>query len=108
MDDTTSYTVNGATNHVTKDARNLIQKADYNDIAARRYRQYKAYVNAYIRDKGTIVPYRGLTTDVWEKCIECTTSKKFKLPTPPPPPPLLPMHEEELDSLNDDDYVSDL
>ncbi|KAL2479603.1 Uncharacterized protein Adt_32569 [Abeliophyllum distichum] len=46
-------------------------KADYKfivdgieDTAARRYRQYKAYVNAYIRDKGTAVPYRGLTTDV--------------------------------------------
>ncbi|KAL2546111.1 Uncharacterized protein Fot_15344 [Forsythia ovata] len=30
------------------------------------------------------------------------------LPTPPPPPPLLPMHEEELDSSNDEDYLSDL
>ncbi|KAL2492720.1 hypothetical protein Adt_28348 [Abeliophyllum distichum] len=46
-------------------------KADYNlivdgieDTAARRYRQYKAYVNACIRDKGTAVPYCGLTTDV--------------------------------------------
>ncbi|KAL2474430.1 Uncharacterized protein Adt_35166 [Abeliophyllum distichum] len=28
-------------------------------------------------------------------------------PPPPPPPPLSPMHEEELDSLNDDDYLSD-
>ncbi|KAL2550190.1 Uncharacterized protein Fot_11720 [Forsythia ovata] len=202
-------------------------KADYKlivdgieDTAARRYRQYKANVNAYIRDKGTAVPYRGLTTDVWEKCIERSSSKKFKrdcqtqewssvietfkvnhqrngewvkeraaqdyvlgerrghrravgrvlrgtsrshsstttlqdqhstnqstkatnalkskmetymhqmnefmtlltsnlqsvmlgiqLPTPPPPPPppppLSPMHEEELDSLNDEDYLSD-
>ncbi|KAL2465921.1 hypothetical protein Adt_41772 [Abeliophyllum distichum] len=32
----------------------------------------------------------------------------IQLPTPPPPPPLSPMHEEELDSLNDDDYLSDL
>ncbi|KAL2526285.1 Uncharacterized protein Adt_11339 [Abeliophyllum distichum] len=48
------------------------------DIAARRYRQYKSNVNAYIRDKGTAVPYRGLTTDVWEKCIERSSSKKFK------------------------------
>ncbi|KAL2526793.1 Uncharacterized protein Adt_11847 [Abeliophyllum distichum] len=45
-------------------------KADYKlivdgieDTAARRYCQYKADVNAYIRDKGTAVPYRGLTTD---------------------------------------------
>ncbi|KAL2470881.1 Uncharacterized protein Adt_39017 [Abeliophyllum distichum] len=60
-------------------------KADYKlivdgieDTAARRYRQYKADVNAYIRDKGTAVPYHGLTTDVWEKCIECSSSKKFK------------------------------
>ncbi|KAL2542743.1 Uncharacterized protein Adt_03721 [Abeliophyllum distichum] len=60
-------------------------KADYKiivdgieDTAARRYRQYKAYVNAYIRDKGTAVPYRGLTTEVWEKCIERSSSKKFK------------------------------
>ncbi|KAL2466592.1 Uncharacterized protein Adt_42443 [Abeliophyllum distichum] len=60
-------------------------KADYKlivdgieDTAARRYRQYKADVNAYIRDKGTIVPYRGLTTDVWEKCIERSSSQKFK------------------------------
>ncbi|KAL2534132.1 Uncharacterized protein Adt_07483 [Abeliophyllum distichum] len=60
-------------------------KADYKlivdyieDIAARRYRQYKAKVNAYIRDKGTTVPYRGLTADVWEKCIERSSSKKFK------------------------------
>ncbi|KAL2502337.1 uncharacterized protein Fot_36185 [Forsythia ovata] len=51
-------------------------KADYKlivdgieDTAAGRYRQYKANVNAYIRDKGTAVPYRGLTADVWEKCI---------------------------------------
>ncbi|KAL2486092.1 hypothetical protein Adt_30848 [Abeliophyllum distichum] len=30
-------------------------------------------------------------------------------PPPPPPPPLLsPMHEEELDSSNDEDYLSDL
>ncbi|KAL2485843.1 Uncharacterized protein Adt_30599 [Abeliophyllum distichum] len=60
-------------------------KADYKlivdgieDTAARRYRQYKADVNAYIRDKGTVVPYRGLTTDVWKKCIERSSSKKFK------------------------------
>ncbi|KAL2538813.1 TBCC domain-containing protein 1 [Forsythia ovata] len=60
-------------------------KADYKlvvdgieDTAARRYRQYKANVNAYIRDKGTVVPYHGLTTDVWEKCIERSSSKKFK------------------------------
>ncbi|KAL2482266.1 Uncharacterized protein Fot_43710 [Forsythia ovata] len=125
-------------------------KADYKlivdgieDTAARRFRQYKANVNAYIRDKGTAVPYRGLTADVWEKCIERSSSQKFKatnalkskmetymhqmnefmtlltsnlqavmpgiqLPTPPPPPPLSPMHEEELDSLNDEDYLSDL
>ncbi|KAL2553441.1 Uncharacterized protein Fot_07060 [Forsythia ovata] len=166
---------------------------------------YKANVNAYIRDKGTAVPYCGLTADVWEKCIERSSSQKFKeeqtqqassssvavneqdvvlkilgerrghrravgrvlrgtsrshsstttlrdqhsssqstqatnalkskmetymhqmnefitlltsnlqaimsgiqLPTPPPPPPLSPMHEEELDSLNDEDYLSDL
>ncbi|KAL2504004.1 hypothetical protein Adt_19625 [Abeliophyllum distichum] len=37
---------------------------DIEDTAARRYRQYKANVNAYIRDKGTTVPYRGLTADV--------------------------------------------
>ncbi|KAL2506641.1 Uncharacterized protein Adt_22262 [Abeliophyllum distichum] len=48
------------------------------DIAARRYRQYKSDVNAYIRDKGTAVPYRGLTTKVWEKCIERSSSQKFK------------------------------
>ncbi|KAL2524514.1 Uncharacterized protein Adt_09568 [Abeliophyllum distichum] len=153
-------------------------KADYKlivdgieDTAARRYRQYKTDVNAYIRDKGTAVPYRGLTTDVWEKCIERSSSKKFKrdrhtqewpsvietfkvnqqrngewvneraaqdyekmveereeqmqqassssvavnehddvlkLPTPSPPPPLSPMYEEELDSSNDEDYLSDL
>ncbi|KAL2532751.1 Uncharacterized protein Adt_06102 [Abeliophyllum distichum] len=60
-------------------------KADYKlivdgieDTAARRYRQYKADVNAYIRDKGIAAPYRGLTTDVWEKCIERSSSKKFK------------------------------
>ncbi|KAL2488857.1 Uncharacterized protein Fot_42149 [Forsythia ovata] len=60
-------------------------KADYKlivdgieDTVARRYRQYKANVNAYIRDKGTSVPYRGLTADVWEKCIERSSSKKFK------------------------------
>ncbi|KAL2539832.1 Uncharacterized protein Adt_00810 [Abeliophyllum distichum] len=35
------------------------------DIAARRYRQYKSDVNAYIRDKGTAVPYRGLTTELF-------------------------------------------
>ncbi|KAL2518766.1 Uncharacterized protein Adt_15013 [Abeliophyllum distichum] len=51
---------------------------DIKDTAARRYRQYKADVNAYIRDKGTAVPYRGLTTDVWEKCIERSSSQKFK------------------------------
>ncbi|KAL2454655.1 Uncharacterized protein Adt_47843 [Abeliophyllum distichum] len=217
-------------------------KADYKlivdgieDTAARRYRQYKADVNAYIRDKGTAVPYRGLTTDVWEngtcqtqewpsvietfkvnhqrngewvneraaqdyeKMVEeweeqtqqassssvavnehdvvlkvlgerrghrravgrvlrgtsrshssttrlrdqhstsqstkATNALKSKmetymhqmnefmtlltsnlqsvmpgiqLPTPPPPPPLSPMHEEELDSSNDEDYLSDL
>ncbi|KAL2479338.1 Uncharacterized protein Adt_32304 [Abeliophyllum distichum] len=82
--------------------------------AARRFRQYKANVNAYIRDKGTAVPYRGLTrADEWEKCIERSSSQKFKLPTPtppppPPPPPLSPMHEEELDYLNAEDYLSDL
>ncbi|KAL2461304.1 hypothetical protein Adt_44724 [Abeliophyllum distichum] len=27
---------------------------------------------------------------------------------PPPPPPLSPMHEEELDFSNDEDYLSDL
>ncbi|KAL2508338.1 uncharacterized protein Fot_31985 [Forsythia ovata] len=48
------------------------------DTAARRYHQYKANVNAYIRDKGAAVPYRGLTADVWEKCIERSSSKKFK------------------------------
>ncbi|KAL2530797.1 Uncharacterized protein Fot_23398 [Forsythia ovata] len=32
----------------------------------------------------------------------------IQLPTPPPPPPLLPMHEEKLDSLNDEDHLSDL
>ncbi|KAL2497765.1 Uncharacterized protein Adt_23315 [Abeliophyllum distichum] len=48
------------------------------DTSARRYRQYKAKVIAYIRDKGTTVPYRGLTADVWEKCIERSSSKKFK------------------------------
>ncbi|KAL2480244.1 hypothetical protein Adt_33210 [Abeliophyllum distichum] len=60
-------------------------KADYKlivdgieDTAARRYRQYKADVNAYIRDKGTAVPYRGLMTNVWEKCIERSWGKKFK------------------------------
>ncbi|KAL2474546.1 Uncharacterized protein Adt_35282 [Abeliophyllum distichum] len=199
-------------------------KADYKlivdsieDTAARRYSQYKADVNAYIRDRGTAVLYRGLTTDVWEKCIERSSSQKFKrdrqtqewpsvietfkvnhqrngewvnekaaqdyvlgerrghrravgrvlrgtsrshssttrlrdqhstsqstkatnalkskmetymhqmnefmtlltsnlqsvmpgiqLPTPPPPPPLSPMHEEELDSSNDEYYLSDL
>ncbi|KAL2465529.1 Rubis-subs-bind domain-containing protein [Abeliophyllum distichum] len=188
-------------------------KADYKlivegieDIAARRYRQYKSDVNAYIRDKCTAIPYRGLTTEVWEKCIERSSSKKFKrdrqtqewpsvietfkvnhqrngewvneraasdyekmveereeqtqqassssvavnendvvlkatnalkskmetymhqmnefitlltsnlqsvmpgiqLPTPPPPLPMSPMHEEELDSSRDEDYLSDL
>ncbi|KAL2492524.1 hypothetical protein Adt_28152 [Abeliophyllum distichum] len=29
-------------------------------------------------------------------------------PPPPPPPPLSPMHEEELDSSNDEDYLSNL
>ncbi|KAL2474676.1 Uncharacterized protein Adt_35412 [Abeliophyllum distichum] len=89
-------------------------KADYKlifdgieDIAARRYRHYKANGNAYIRDKGIAVPYRGLTADVWEKCIECSSSKKFKLLLPPPPL-LSPMREEELDSSNDEDYLSDL
>ncbi|KAL2474429.1 Uncharacterized protein Adt_35165 [Abeliophyllum distichum] len=58
-------------------------KADYKLIVdgiedARKYRQYKAYVNAYIRDKDTVVPYLGLTTDIWEKCIERSSSKKFK------------------------------
>ncbi|KAL2505136.1 hypothetical protein Adt_20757 [Abeliophyllum distichum] len=33
---------------------------------------------------------------------------RIQLPTPPPPPPLSPMYEEELDSLNDEDYLSDL
>ncbi|KAL2486116.1 Uncharacterized protein Adt_30872 [Abeliophyllum distichum] len=33
---------------------------------------------------------------------------RIQLQTPPPPPPLSPMHEEELDSLNDDDYLSNL
>ncbi|KAL2546644.1 hypothetical protein Fot_15904 [Forsythia ovata] len=51
------------------------------DTAARRFRQYKANVNAYIRDKGTAVPYRGLTADVWEKCIERSSSQKFKVST---------------------------
>ncbi|KAL2479602.1 Uncharacterized protein Adt_32568 [Abeliophyllum distichum] len=32
----------------------------------------------------------------------------IQLPTLPPPPPLSPMHEEELDSSNDEDYLSDL
>ncbi|KAL2492491.1 Uncharacterized protein Adt_28119 [Abeliophyllum distichum] len=33
----------------------------------------------------------------------------IQLPTPPPPPPpLSPMHEEELDSSNDENYLSDL
>ncbi|KAL2542182.1 hypothetical protein Adt_03160 [Abeliophyllum distichum] len=60
-------------------------KADYKlivdgieDTAARQYRQYKTYVNAYIRDKGTAVPYPGLTMDVWQKCIERSLSKKIK------------------------------
>ncbi|KAL2456106.1 Uncharacterized protein Adt_46936 [Abeliophyllum distichum] len=64
---------------------NRYSNADYKlivdgieDIAARRYRQYKSDVNAYIRDKGTAVPYRGLTTEVWEKCIERSSSQKFK------------------------------
>ncbi|KAL2488600.1 Uncharacterized protein Fot_41892 [Forsythia ovata] len=30
----------------------------------------------------------------------------IQLPTPPPPPPLSPMHEEELDSSNDEYYLS--
>ncbi|KAL2480639.1 hypothetical protein Adt_33605 [Abeliophyllum distichum] len=29
-------------------------------------------------------------------------------PPPPPPPPLSPIHEEELDSANDEDYLSNL
>ncbi|KAL2492482.1 Uncharacterized protein Adt_28110 [Abeliophyllum distichum] len=45
------------------------------DTAARLYRQYMANVNAYIRDKGTALPYRGLTADVWEKCIERSLRK---------------------------------
>ncbi|KAL2542696.1 Nudix hydrolase domain-containing protein [Abeliophyllum distichum] len=60
-------------------------KADYKlivdgieDISARQYRQYKAYVNAYIRDKGTAVPYRGLTMDVWEKFIESSSRESFE------------------------------
>ncbi|KAL2548580.1 Uncharacterized protein Fot_10110 [Forsythia ovata] len=179
-------------------------KADYKlvvdgieDTAARRFRQYKANVNAYIRDKGIAVPYRGLTAD--EKMVEereeqtqqasssgvvvneydvvlkvlrerrghrravgrvlrgtsrshsstttlrdqysssqstqTTNALKSKmetymhqmnefitlltsnlqavmpgiqLPTLPPPPPLSSMHEEELDSLNDEDYLSNL
>ncbi|KAL2508956.1 Uncharacterized protein Fot_32603 [Forsythia ovata] len=63
-------------------------KADYKliidgieDTAARRFRQYKANVNAYIRDKGTVVPYHGLTVDVWEKCIKRSSNKKFKTMT---------------------------
>ncbi|KAL2492091.1 Uncharacterized protein Adt_27719 [Abeliophyllum distichum] len=32
----------------------------------------------------------------------------IQLATPPPPPPLSPMHEEELDSSNNEDYLSDL
>ncbi|KAL2486422.1 hypothetical protein Adt_31178 [Abeliophyllum distichum] len=32
----------------------------------------------------------------------------IQLPTPPPPPSLSHMHEEELDSSNDEDYLSDL
>ncbi|KAL2530980.1 hypothetical protein Fot_23581 [Forsythia ovata] len=28
--------------------------------------------------KATAVPYRGLTADVWEKCIEHSSSQKFK------------------------------
>ncbi|KAL2508791.1 Uncharacterized protein Fot_32438 [Forsythia ovata] len=32
----------------------------------------------------------------------------IQLPTPPPPSPLSPMHEKELDSSNDEDYLSDL
>ncbi|KAL2492383.1 hypothetical protein Adt_28011 [Abeliophyllum distichum] len=32
----------------------------------------------------------------------------IQLPTPPPPPPMSPMHEVELYSLNDEDYLSDL
>ncbi|KAL2489196.1 uncharacterized protein Fot_42488 [Forsythia ovata] len=51
---------------------------DIEDIAARRFRQYKANVNAYIRDKGTAIPYRGLTANVWEKCIDRSSSQKFK------------------------------
>ncbi|KAL2492523.1 BRO1 domain-containing protein [Abeliophyllum distichum] len=59
-------------------------KADYKlivdgieDTATRRYRQYKAKVNAYIRDKGIAVPYHGLMADVWEKCIERSSSKNI-------------------------------
>ncbi|KAL2497377.1 hypothetical protein Adt_22927 [Abeliophyllum distichum] len=34
---------------------------------------------------------------------------RIQLPTPPPPPPpLSPMHEKELDSSNNEDYLSDL
>ncbi|KAL2514533.1 Uncharacterized protein Fot_28504 [Forsythia ovata] len=32
----------------------------------------------------------------------------IQLPTPPPPLPLSPMHEEELDSSNDEDYLFDI
>ncbi|KAL2513070.1 hypothetical protein Adt_18670 [Abeliophyllum distichum] len=32
----------------------------------------------------------------------------IQLSTPTPPPPMSPMHEEELDSSNDGDYLSDL
>ncbi|KAL2526551.1 Uncharacterized protein Adt_11605 [Abeliophyllum distichum] len=32
---------------------------------------------------------------------------EIQLPTLPPPPPLAPMHEEKLDSSNNDDYLSD-
>ncbi|KAL2456183.1 Uncharacterized protein Adt_46906 [Abeliophyllum distichum] len=174
-------------------------KADYKlivdgieDTAARRYRQYKADVNAYIRDKGTAVPLpkkwwkngkskrnklapssvavnehdvvlkvlgerrghrravglvlRGTSrshssttrlrdqhsTSQSTKATNALKSKMetymhqmnefmtlltsnlqsvmpgIQLPTPPPPSPLSPMHEEELDSSNDEDYLSNL
>ncbi|KAL2502285.1 Uncharacterized protein Fot_36133 [Forsythia ovata] len=58
---------------------NRLQADCQTDTAARRYRQYKANVNAYIRDKGTAVPYRGLTAVVWEKCIERSSSEAAAL-----------------------------
>ncbi|KAL2480574.1 hypothetical protein Adt_33540 [Abeliophyllum distichum] len=33
---------------------------------------------------------------------------EIQLPTLPPPPPLSPIHEEELNSSNDEDYLSDI